>query len=296
MRQLFCRADTIVRFVPPDSWGVSNISKVTLRLLNRSGVTLLSAEVDPSPADVVAKDSPVYSDTITIDTDIDPAPEPYVKGDPLSIVSAWGRNLVSVKGYAPETGEITVDELLDGGVSAGSGVYRRFFDFEVDLSDPSAFVPGSPVTLEWGCPEFPSVTELAELALYDQLSIPDFEKKFERLYPRAYDGLKRPIDRLADVYAAAVDTLRVKLLRNLLDVSRVRDVEFLRPVLMILCCRMWAANADGDLADERKNIEKQLAEAYQDLISAPVWVDADGNLTEETVETTDHSNFFERRW
>jgi hypothetical protein len=260
---------------------------LTLTVLDRAGVVLAAAQDvavrDPEP---ITADAARFAGAVLIDEDSDE----ILRGTVLKI----GREYQTVKSCIG--GVVSFELVLTDDHAAGDLVYFPTGEIDVDLSDTDTFPGGLPITLIWtpegtGAP----ITELAEVEAY-AVDVIGFADEFRTAYRRAYSGLTKPEDRLADTLKQAQRTLAQKLRRSSRDMSRIRDTSALIPSLMALCAIAWTRDGDDDLIEERKEFNKDFGAAYADLVDDPIWEDADGDLAEEESETADAPAYYGRVW
>ena len=140
------------------------------------------------------------------------------------------------------------------------------------------------------------VTELVEIEATDQLNLSEFTISLKALYPRAYEALSDPADRLDTVIRLAQDEMRVTLAARGLDLARLKDQRLLIPPLVSLVALKWALGGDEKTADEQEVISRAYSAALESLCKLPVWVDMDGDGTQDDEEVSNYPIEFERVW
>lgn len=278
----------------PLTWGPSALTDVTLTVATTAGIELQAATsaalYTQTTLDAAASR---FARSITLDA----AAGALAIGDIIRITGVNGYEDHTVKGYDAASKAVDIELILNRDFEAGATVDRLSAVATVDFSDTDDYAPGTQIVLTWaptgtGAP----FTVVAEIEADDQINTADFLRDFRALYPRAYDALKTPADRLGIMIRMAQDELRLTLSGRGLDIARVKDQRLLNPPLMALVARYWALNGDQNLDDERKILGVMYSEAVENLCGLPIWVDNDGDGVEDDGETQDHPVFFERVW
>lgn len=278
----------------PRTWDLAALTGVTLQIANTSAVELLAA----TAADLYTQTTlDAAADRFDRSITLDAGAEDLEIGDILRITGVAGYEDHVVRGWDTTNKVATLDLVLNRDFEDGATVDRLSAVCSVDLSDTDVFAPGTQLVLTWtpagtGAP----MTLLAEVEADDQINVADFTKDFKALYPRAYDALKEPADRLDVVLRLAQDELRLVLSARGLDIVRVKDQRLLNPLLMALVARYWTLNGDKEMSDERTVIDAAYSTAVEGLCKLPIWVDSDGDGIEDDGETQTYPVYFERVW
>lgn len=278
----------------PRSWDISMLSAVSLQIADHNAVELMAATAASLYTQTTLDGAASQFDrTITLDA----AAGALEIGDIIRIEGVSGYEDHTIRGYDATNKLATLELTLNRDFEDGATVDRLSAVCTVDLSDTDVFAPGTQIVLTWsptgtGAP----LTLLAEVEANDQINVADFSKDFKALYPRAYDALKEPADRLDIVLRLAQDELRLILSQRGLDMARVVDQRLLNPPLMALVARYWTLNGDKEMSDERAVIDSMFSAMVEGLAKLPIWVDLDGDGIEDDGETDNHPVYFERIW
>jgi len=222
---------------------------------------------------------------------------PLAIGDRVRITGVNGYEDHTVKGYAATGKIVTLERVIDRAFEIGATVHRLSAIAAVDLSSTTTYPPGTQVVLTWTPTGTGSaLTEQAEIEATAQIDVAGVKKDLEALFPRAYDALKIPMDRLDTILRMAQDDLRLELASRGLDIARVKDQRLLSPPLLIFVARAWTLNGDDDLIEERKVLNKEYDSAITRLCNLPIWVDSDGDGVDDVDETRNYPQYFERSW
>jgi hypothetical protein len=247
----------------------------------------------------LAADVARYSSAITIDL---PAPPDTLdtvpaKGDRLRLSGVTGSAEVTVRGYAPASGVVTLERVVTDAFPAGAYVYTLTAVAEIDISDTDDFPAGSVLTLVWA-PEGTGApfTEEIQIERFRQEDPEKFRSYLSAVSPRVYRGVTVPADRFDDVYGAAKEMVSTDLALVGCDIARVRDAAVLRAPLRYALALIWSEDCDDDLKAEILNWTAGYQRAISSLKRLPIWVDNDDNLVRGDEETTDHDELWERSW
>lgn len=301
-------AAVLLPFDYPAGWSAVDLAglELTVRRADTGEVLIEAQEVELPPVWVLAADANRYTTEIMIELPEEPEeppeepppafihPEP---GDRLFLWGSTGGEFVFVRGYAVDTGVVTLERVLNESYLAGCEAYGLTVTPEIDVSDTDEFPRGLRVYLEWipegtGAP----VSEEAEIETYRQEDPGAFRRYVESISPRVYRGVTHPVDRFNDVYAAAQEALRVELVSANVDISRVMDSTILRPCLRYLMALIWSEDCDQDLGDEVKTWTAGYTRAFKMLMSNPIWTDNDGDGAQGPGEDLPHETTWERSW
>jgi len=286
-----------IRVVFPERWDPALLTGLTLTILDRSGAVLMAAAPATLwPAAVIDGSAPAFSLSIKLDG----TPTALAPQDPIKIVGAGGiSEYQTVADYNTVTKVATLESILRNGYSDGDGVYGLWAEITVNLSNTTTYPAGKELTLLWTpsgiSGEF---TELAEISRYNQLDAAGFAQYLRDIYPRAYDGLVSPRNRLATVIEEATQKVAALLLARdpTFVLSKIRDQRLIRPAIAAACAVIWVRNADAELADERTEWRRDLSEEIETLASQQVWVDMEDDFIETPGDTREHPHVFRKGW
>jgi hypothetical protein len=289
-------AETL-RITFPLAWDPTLLTGITLTIQDRQGTVLMAA----APAtlwgpEVLDGAASAFSTTFKLDG----TPDNLEPGDQLKLVGAGGiSELQTVADYAPTTKIVTLESILRNGYSDGDDVYGLWAVITVDLSDTDDFPAGRELVLIW-TPSGVSgaFTELAEISRYQQLDVSGFAEYLRDIYPRAYDGLVTPRNRLNTVVEEATQKVAALLIARdpKFILSKVRDQRLIRPAIAAACAVIWVRNGDAELEDERKEWRRDLAEEIETLALQQIWVDLEDDFIEDKNETMEHPYIFRKGW
>jgi hypothetical protein len=298
MRELnYSSSAQVIRVVFPESWDPALLSGLTLTIMDREGTVLMvAAPATMWPDAALSVAAPAFSLSITLaGTPTAPAPQ-----DPLKIVGASGiSEYQTVSAYNSVTKVVTLESILKYGYGIGDDVYGLWATITVDLSDTDDYPAGKQLTLLWTPSGISGpFTELAEISKYQQLDVAEFGQYLRKIYPRVYDGLFSPQNRLSEVIDAATKKVAALLVTRdpKFVLSKVRDQELLKPSIAAACAVIWVRNGDRELEDERKEWRRDLSEEIETLASQQVWVDIEDDFVEDENETMAHPHIFQKGW
>jgi len=291
---------TTLRLEFPWSWDASNLASITLTASDRAGTELGSASA-VMVADIALAANATAGDTTisvtpTLEVDLisgqryQIAEGPDGPSEEFEVLSYDGVSEVALKR------ELLYDH-ADEAV-----VYPYWATYELDASNTTTFELGTELILEWK-PTWTNpptggeatIRERAEIINF-QFSMPGFEERFAAIFPREYDDLIQPVNRLDAFINEAYTQLGIELkLRGLL-IDRVVDNDILTPLVMQKIRWLSLVNADVSYSDEREVCIAEYTRQFDFLCNSPIWTDdnQDGEVADE--EITDHEQCFERRF
>jgi hypothetical protein len=203
----------------------------------------------------------------------------------------------TVKGYDAVNNIVTFEEHLDRDFEIGAIVNRLSAISTVDFSDTDTYPPGIQIVLTWiPAGTGASFSDLGEIEADDQIDLASFIVDLKAVYPRAYDALTKPSDRIDTVIRIAQDHMRLSLASRGLDIARVKDQRLLTSPLVDLVAYLWARGGDVASADERDAIGKAYSASLSELCSLPLWVNNNGDGIRQDTEIQDYPVYFERVW
>lgn len=279
----------------PRTWDPTALTAVGVQIRDLEGTALL----DPAGTATLYAESELESDArryvrrVTLAS----GAEDLKTGDLIRVSGIGGYEDHTVKGWDSENRTAELENHVDRDFEAGSTVNRLSAVYASDLSDTDVFAPGSRLVITWTPVGTGSaLTEMVEVETCRQLDPVAFTSEFQALYPRAYNALKNPADRFDTVIRLAQNELRSTLASRHLDIARLVDHRLIAPSLMALVACMWARGGDEQTADEHAVLSKAYSAALERLCQQPVWVDADGDGTQDDGEVEDHPVGFGRIW
>ncbi len=290
----FGASSTTMRFEFPAGWTATDVSSVGLAIQDRSATVLRASEdIDLYTATTLNADVARFMSSIVLDSGADD----LAIGDSILIRGVTGDEIHRVKGYNSATQTVEIESILDNPHEAGDAVIGLFGNDVIDVSDTDVFPAGQAMVLKWipaGSGDAP-VTETAQITV-TKLDVAALGKRFGRIYPRAYEAFRTPVDRMADMIEEAEVQLRVELMSRNLDLQRLVNQDMAAPAIMAKMAYLWCLNGDVDKEDERKVIGNEYDRQFVLLTSLPLWTDTDQNLTEDEAEITDHDPIFGKGW
>jgi hypothetical protein len=294
MRQIrYNTASNVLRFEFPVEWDPSDLTAVSLTILNRKAVELLAATSVTLFADTTLNGAvDKYSSTIVLDSGTDA----LAIGDQIRLTGIEGSEVCQVKAYDSATYTAELEEILQNDYANGDTVQGLFGDITVDTTATTTFTTGLELTLLWT----PTGTGLPtrELAMISktELDIVGMRKRFQTKYPRAYNGLKDPVDRLNDVLVEAEVEVGEELKANLIDIQRLPDQDGIALAIMTKAVLIWLLDGDKDKEDERKFFLNQYEKHIGFLTREALWTDDNQDNVEDAEEVDDHEPLFGRSW
>lgn len=278
----------------PRGWDPSTLTGVTLQIKDVDGVELqVAAAAALYTATSIDGDASRFAYSFTLDA----GAGALVPGDIIRIVGVNGQEDHIVKGWDDTNKVVDLETYINRDFEDGAAVYRLSAVATVDFSNATTYPAGTQLVLVWTpTGSGSSFTERAEIETRLQVDVAAFTADFRALYPRAYDALSVPADRLDTIIRLALDELRLILLSRGLDMARVVDQRLISPPLMALVARYWTINGDENLEDERKVIDAAYSAAVEQLCTLPIWEDSDGDEILDEGEIQDHPVYFERVW
>lgn len=290
----FTSLTTSIEMFFPRTWDPASLTAVSLQIKDVAGTELQAA----TPAALYTATS-LDGDVSRFATEVtlDAGAGALKPGDLIRIVGINGYEDHTVKGWDGTNKVAQLEFHVDRAFEDNAVVYRLSAVSTVDFSNTTTYPAGTQLVLVWTpTGSGSSFTELAEIETRLQVDVASFTADFKALYPRAYDALSVPADRLDSIIRLALDELRLTLLSRSLDMSRIVDQRLISPPLMALVARYWTINGDDDLEDERRVIDAAYSAAVEQLCNLPIWEDHDGDKILDDGEVLDHSAQFERVW
>jgi hypothetical protein len=220
-------------------------------------------------------------------------------GDCVRIVGVLGYEDHTVKGYDVDNLTAELEDYADRDFEVGAAVHRLSAVSTVDLSDTDTFPAGTELVLIWtptgtGGP----FTQTAKISSYQQIDIAGLSSELKDIYPRVYDGLTKPRNRLERVSASARRDIRSRLLimDSNFDINLIRDQSILIPAVAAQCAVLWAVNGDDDMKEEREVYGLRVASEVDVLSKLSLWVDEDSDLVDDPLEDRTHPHIFHKGW
>jgi hypothetical protein len=287
---------TSIQLDYPRTWNPADLTAVTIQISDVAGNELLA---DDAVEVAIYTETALDADSRRYTREIVLADESEVLdiGDLVRIKGILGYEDHVVKGYDAENLTAELEEYVDRDFEAGATVNRLSAIAPVDLSDTDVFPPGIQMVITWAPAGTGSVvTELAEIEAGLQIDVASFTKEFAALYPRAYNALKEPADRLDTVIRLVQDEMRGDLASRGLDISRIKDQKLINPPLMSMVALKWALGGDEDTSDELEVLEKVYSAAFEKLCRNPIWVDKNDDGIQNEGEVDSYPQYFERIW
>jgi hypothetical protein len=289
MRQIrYNNSGNVVRFEFPSEWSGSALSAMTLTVNDRNGDELLSAQaVTLYTATTLGSAAARFAGEIILAA----GAGALSPGDPILIAGASGAEKHRVKGYSATTRTVTLEGILENAHDSGDAVYGLWGVYTLDTTTVATWPKGLVCTLIWtptgtGI----AVTESAQIS-YAALDIEMLERRFSRLYPRAYNAFTRPVDRFADMVAEA----EIQLASEVdMDIQRIVDQEAVGTALMAKMAFLWTLDGDEQMIDERKFLAEECQKHVGYMTRNAMWTDSDQDTVEDTGELSSHPAIFER--
>jgi hypothetical protein len=282
----------------PRSWEPESLTDLKLQIDdangNESGEPLMSATSASIYTETTVKYAVYrYDFKITLAD----GSEDLSIGDMVRIKGVLGYEDHTVKGYDAVNNIVTFEEHLDRDFEIGATINRLSAISTVDFSDTDTYPPGIQIVLTWiPTGTGASFSDLAEIEADDQIDLAAFIVDLKAVYPRAYDALTKPSDRIDTVIRIAQDHMRLSLASRGLDIARIKDQRLLTSPLVDLVAYLWARGGDVASADERDTIGKAYSASLSELCSLPLWVDNNGDGIRQNTEIQDYPVYFERVW
>ena len=292
--QTFSHQTTVIPLSFPLSWDPSDLSSVTLQIADVDGNELQAATgVSLYTATTLAEDVHVYEDSITLADDA----EGLSIGDHIRITGIYGYEDHVVKGFDTETKLVTLERATEIDFEEGAFVYRLSAIATVDFSNTDTYPSGIQLVLTWtptgtGSP----ITEQAEVEGFAQVDVAGLAADLQVMFPRAYEALKSPADRLDRMVRICTEEIRDALAIRGCDIARIKDQRRLTPLISAAVAYHWSLNGDVALQDERETLGQYYSATLENFAKLPLWVDLDGDGKQEEGETQDYPLFFERNW
>jgi hypothetical protein len=297
MRQIkFNTASVDLRFEYPLEWASADITDLTLTIKNRLGTNIRSGEsLTLYTATTLGADAARFASSITLAS----GAGALTQGDPIRIAGVEGAEIVRVKGYNSTTRVVELESILENAHDSGDAVTGRFGDITIDTTDTDVFPAGLVMTLVWApFGTGKTTTESAQIAV-SALDVEGLDRRFARLYPRAYDAFTKPVYRLADMLDEAERQVRLELRSNNIEYERIIDQDIIAPAIMAKMAWLWALNGDIAKQDERDAIGQEYSKQFALVLRMPIWTDFDQDFSQDSDtdgETTSHEHIFEGGW
>jgi hypothetical protein len=281
----------------PAAWNVENLSAVTVKVADRTGVEVLPSD-NCSLWPQTTLDGRVYQfDDAIVLADSATAVLP---GEMLTIVGVAARENVVVKEYDSTTFTVTLEEQLKNDFESGAAVFSNMVSYDLDVSDTDTFIAGKTFVATWsptpdgvGAP----IRTILEITKFEA-DTSNIERRFSILYPRAYDAFLRPVNRMNAIIVESQSMIEFEMKSAGMDYHRIVGEEILQHLLMAKMACVWVMNADEDLEDERKAVNAEYTRLFSLLKGMPLWTDTDqdGVKDESPKEVTFHRHIFGRSW
>ena len=280
----------------PLEWDLSALTGLTLTINDQDANELMAADpVSLYTATALDVESRRYSREITLES----GSEDLEMGDHVRIIGVLGYEDHVVKGYDSDDLTAELEDYVDRDFEVGAIVYRLSAVATVDLSDTDMFAAGTELLLIWtptgtGGP----FTQEASISSYRQIDIAGLGRELRDIYPRVYDGLIKPRDRLESIAARARNTIRSRLLimDSQFEINDIRDQSLLLPAIAAQCAVLWSLNGDKEMEDERKVYRSQISSEIDILSKLDIWVDPDADLVDDPLEKRAHPHIFHKGW
>ncbi len=293
MKQLRYNATTVIRFEFPAEWDAESLTGLTLTINDNAGAELLAAaNATLWTQTTISADADRFASTLTLATGADDLDA----GDPILLCGIAGNEIHRVKEYDSANLVPTLERILDNDHDSGDEIWGLFATRSVVTTTVATYPAGKVVTFVWtptgtGQP----VTELYQIAV-SALDIEGLQKRFSRLYPRAYESFTKPINRLDDMVIEAELQVRQELLSRGFDIQRLVDSEIIAPVLMAKMAFLWTFDGDEQIKDERDFYAQQYDTQIGVIENLPVWIDQNQDGVDDEGESTTHNHIFQKGW
>ena len=286
----------IIEFRFPLEWDPAALSGLTLTINDQSGNKLADAAAATLYTEAALdSDSRRYSREIVLEDNSDE----LAVGDPIRLSGILGHEDHTVKGWDSDNLTAELEKYVDRDFAAGSTVNRLSATIEVDLSDTDTFPAGTELLLIWTpTGTGGQCTREAVISAYQQMDLAGLRDEMQDIYPRAYDALTAPRDRLARVASRARGDIRSRLLimDPAFEINSIRDQDVLVPAIAAQCAVLWTLNGDDDLEMERETYKGQVEAEIDVLSKLNIWVDEDDDLIEDPLENREHNMIFHKGW
>lgn len=294
MRQLrYNHATNVIRLDFPAEWVGEDISGVTLTINDRNGDELLAAQaLTLYTATTLAAATERFVSSAVLAS----GATALTPGDAVSIDGIEGAERQVVKGYDSTTRTVELEGLLENEHALGDAVTGLWGTYTLDTTTVATWTKGIVVTLIWtptGSGQ--AITEAAQISA-SALEVAGLEQSFSTLYPRAYDALKKPVDRFSAMTMEAKRQMNNELIGRGMDINRIVDDDDIAPALMAKIAFLWTLDGDIEKQDEREFLSNNYETQFGFLISNPIWTDSNQDTIEDEGEVTDHPYLPERGW
>lgn len=288
-------SDVQLAFDMPHSWDVELLTGVTVQIADRAGNELLAADACTLYTETELNAAAYqFEDQITLAaTATDPVP-----GEMLTIIGVGAQERVIVKEYDSTAKIAKLEALLQNDFESGAAVFGNTVEYNLDISDTDTFTAGKHLVATWtptgtGTP----IKTILQVTKFEA-DTSDIERRFQVVYPRAYEAFTTPRNRFDQMVAEAQAKLEVEMLAEKMDYHRIVGESILPQLLMAMMARLWLLQADEDLQDEREQINSDYVALFGVLKNLPIWTDhdQDGIQNETTGEVTSHHHIFGRSW
>ncbi|MCP4604492.1 MAG: hypothetical protein GY847_28880 [Proteobacteria bacterium] len=282
-------------FEYPIGWDGELVTAVTLTIRDRDGVDALAAtSVTLFTQTAIESAVVAFADSMVLPNTTDSLDA----GNPVLVCGASGNERLRVKEYDEAVYTPTMESSFRYAHDAAEKVWGLFGNITVDTSAVATFPAGEIFTLLWtptGSGE--PITEYVQV-VNSALDIESLDRRFERLYPRAYDSFSEPTDRLADMAELAEVSIREECLASNppFDIDRLVGQDAVSLTIMAEMARMWALSGDENLKDEFDKVSAEKAKWLATLKAKAKWLDDDQDGVEDEDEISSHAPTFQRSW
>lgn len=297
MRQIqYNTTATTLRLEYPAEWDVTTLTDVKITVKDQDGADLLAAtSCTEYTATTLAEDADQYADEIVLAS----TAGDLKAGDAIHLSGVEQAEIHRVRGYDTVSKTAQIEGILEFEHLTGDTVRGLWCTYSLNTSTTTTFTAGLYMTIVW-TPYFStvagtSITEAAQIAKVT-LDLAGIEKRFSRLYPRAYDAFKDPYDRFADMLAEAEGQVRQELQAAAMDTERLIDQGVIAPATMAKMAFLWTFSGDEAIKDERDFYASEYDKQIAIVKALPVWQDIDQDYDKDDDEVTTNEATFENGW
>jgi len=286
-------ASNVLKLIYPPEWNVEDLTAVTITVKDLLGNTLLDADTVTLQA-VATLESAVSRYDTSIDTDYTGS---FDAGQMIKLVGSVGSEIKRIKGWDSSTKLIELETIVDNPYDAGDSVYSLQCEYTLDTTDTDSYQKTGEYKVVWSPVgtgnDAPDIYQI----LPESLQISGFVLSLKSIYPRVYDALINPVNRVDEFIDAAEERLYIDLMADGLDMYALKEQRLLKPVLMACVAHLWSLSGDKALEDEKRELKVDYSSRLSSLKKLPVWIDMNADDIMDDNEVQDHEpKFYERVW
>jgi hypothetical protein len=270
-----------IRFEFPVEW--ANVTGVDVEVFSRGGDELLaSAAMTLASGGTITGAASPGDQSITVS-------QPVETGDVFTLAGQTAEQ-VKVTGYA--SGTATIAEPLYYAHGASSALSPMFATYSLDATDTDVFSLSREVTFKFTPNTGAAVTDAGEV-LNSEFNSSAIEDEFRTLYPNEYNTFRG--ESFSDFYEICLRRVKNKFALQGIDLDKLPEQQMMNDYLLDYMRYQILLTGGDRLSEEFETMKNHLELIESQILSSPIWVDADQDLAEEEGEVDRHAPKFYAR-